>query len=305
MGVYDPITTHRELLAAELTATCNHPLAAHAWWGVGGPADLFCQVHTREQLIRAITIAHENSAPTFVLGAGSNILVSDTGVDGLVLQLSGDLCDAIRDGDQLTAGAGLRLNVLLNRAKKFDWPGLHLFAGIPGTIGGAVKMNAGASLGVTADILLHARVVLADGTVETYSAQQLQMRYRLTNLPVGAVIMDATFSLSGTTTESAALIQKHLVHRAETQPLAERTVGSTFRNPDGDFAGRLIESTGLKGLTIGGASVSHKHANFVVNDGTATAHELRELIFEVRRRVEEATGIRLVPEVHFVGRWLR
>jgi UDP-N-acetylmuramate dehydrogenase len=147
--------------------------------------------------------------------------------------------------------------------------------------------------------------VLADGTVETYSAQQLQMRYRLTNLPVGAVIMDATFSLSGTTTESAALIQKHLVHRAETQPLAERTVGSTFRNPDGDFAGRLIESIGLKGLTIGGASVSHKHANFVVNDGTATAHELRELIFEVRRRVEEATGIRLVPEVHFVGRWLR
>ena len=262
--VYNSTTTHRELLAAGLQVTCNDALATHTWWGVGGPADLFCQIQTHTQLVQAVTIAHTNSAPVFVLGAGSNILVSDTGVKGLVLQLSGELCDAVRQDNLLTVGAGLRLNVLLNRAKKFDWPGLHLFAGIPGTVGGAIKMNAGASLGVTADILSHVRVVLADGTVKTYNAQQLNMRYRRTDLPAGAIILDATFSLSGTVTESVALIKGHLAHRAATQPLAERTVGSTFRNPEGDYAGRLIESIGLKGLTIGGASVSPKHANFLV-----------------------------------------
>ena len=239
----------------------------------------------------------------FILGAGSNILISDTGVKGLVLQLSGELCAASRDGNQLTAGAGLRLNVLLNRAKRFDWPGLHLFAGIPGTVGGAIKMNAGASLGVTADILSHVRVVHTDGTIQQYRADQLNMRYRHTDLPAGSVILDATFSLQGTIQESDALVKDHLRHRAATQPLAERTVGSTFRNPDGDHAGRLIESIGLKGLTIGGASVSPKHANFVVNDGTATAQELRSLIFKVQQRVHKETGVMLIPEVHFVGRW--
>ena len=184
------------------------------------------------------------------------------------------------------------------------WTGLEMFAGIPGTIGGAVRMNAGTALGETVDPLLDVTVVHPDGSVETLEASELRMRYRHCELPDGAIVAFARFQTTGgDLEESRGKIKHHLDYRARTQPVDVPTCGSTFRNPDGDTAGRLIDAAGLKGTTLGGAKVSEKHANFIENTGDATAADIRALIEQVQDSVEATFGIRLHREVHFVGEW--
>ena len=280
------------------------PLARRVWWRVGGPADALVTVTSTATLAKVVRTAHDAGVPVVALGNGSNVLVHDAGIRGIVVVLDGDLAEvtAIPDSFDLWAGAGLRLTVLLARAKRKGWTGLECFAGIPGTVGGAVRMNAGSTLGETKDALVSAEVVGPDGAVRLLSRDQLAMSYRTTRLPEGAIVTRARLHTTGADPQaSEARTKAFLEHRKATQPLDLPSCGSTFRNPPGDAAGRLIEAAGLKGFTVGGAQVSPKHANFVVNLGDATADDIRKVIAHVITTVAAVHGVTLEREVLYLG----
>jgi UDP-N-acetylmuramate dehydrogenase len=278
------------------------PLHRRVWWRVGGPADGYAELHTLAQLQAAQAAATAHGVPIFVLGNGSNLLVSDEGVRGLVVRLAGELADVQADDGLLRVGAGLRNTVLLARAAKHGWTGLGPLAGIPGTVGGAVKMNAGSTLGEVSDVLVAVDVVTPDGAHHTLSAGDLQLGYRSCTLPSGAIVAQATFRLTAEDPEAhEARLRAFLDRRKATQPLDQPSCGSTFRNPPGDAAGRLIEAAGLKGFAIGGAMISPKHANFIVNTGDATASDIRAVLEHARWTVREQFGVDLHPEVVVVG----
>jgi len=281
------------------------PLLKKTWWRAGGLADGFAVVNDRDALIALQRAANETRCPVFALGNASNLLVADAGIRGLVVRLSGALASAeALDGGRVLLGGGAKLMPLMNRIQRDGWTGLEFFAGIPGTVGGAVRMNAGTALGETVDALIEVEVVHADGQPATLDARSLGMAYRSCDLPPGAIVTGAIFQTSGEDPEqSRAAIRAHLAHRTRTQPVNVPTCGSTFRNPPGDFAGRLIEASGLKGLRIGQAEVSPKHANFIVNTGGATATDIRALIEHVQETVEQEHGVAMIREVHFVGDW--
>ncbi|MCA9493832.1 MAG: UDP-N-acetylmuramate dehydrogenase [Myxococcales bacterium] len=294
-----------DTLAREgLSTSQDAPLAKKTWWRVGGPADLWVEAGDRRGLARVMSLAHEEGVPVFVLGNASNLLVSDKGIRGVVVRLVGELAGAAQVDRTLTLGGGARLVQLLKRAEREGWTGLEMLAGIPGTVGGAVVMNAGTRLGELSDALIDVDLVLADGEHGTATVDDLHMSYRHSELPEGAVVAAARVRLSDEDpAEAFAHVREHLEYRARTQPVDVPTCGSTFRNPEGNTAGRLIESCGLKGTRIGGAQVSEKHANFLVNTGGATATELRDLIDHVRATVAERTGVLLRPEVVLAGEW--
>lgn len=280
------------------------PLHKRVWWRVGGPADVFAEVETLAALSRLRAAATAAGVPVFLLGNGSNLLVADAGIRGLVIKLAGELAEVVATESVLDCGAGLKNNVLLARAAKHRWSGLDPLAGIPGTIGGAVRMNAGSLMGETSDILIDVDVVLPDGAVQTIPLTDLRMRYRHCELPPGAIVARARLHHGRVPyDESAARIQAFLEKRKATQPLDQPSCGSTFRNPPGDTAGRLIDAAGLKGFTIGGAQVSEKHANFVLNLGDATAKDIRAVIEAVMAKVEAVHGVKLHPEVEIAGAW--
>ena len=303
-----PSATAAALVAAGLRVQEDAPLAPRTWWQVGGPADGFVKASTVAELQAVVRAATTTGCPLFVLGNGTNLLISDRGIRGLVVQLARDLTQAEalpgQDPPIVQAGAGTKLVPFLKKAMRFGWTGLEVFAGIPGTVGGAVRMNAGARLGETKDALLEVDVVLPDGTLETLSAESLRMAYRTTHLPQGAVVARARFRTTGGDVDAMREhVDTHLEHRATTQPLDQPSCGSTFRNPPGDHAGRLSEAAGLKGFRIGQAQVSTKHANFIVNLGGARADDVRRLIEHVQRTVLQKFGVRLEREVHLVGDW--
>lgn len=291
-----------------LKVTEDAPLARRTWWQVGGPADAFVKAGTVEEVQAVVRTCSEHGVPLFVLGNGTNLLISDRGIRGLVLQLAKGLARAepLPDTEpvEVLAGAGTKLAALLNKATRSGWTGLEVFAGIPGTVGGAVRMNAGARLGETRDVLLDARIVLPDGSLTVLSRDELDMQYRSTAVPEGAVVVLARFRTTGGDVEAMrSAVQHHLDHRARTQPLDLPSCGSTFRNPPGDHAGRLLEAAGLKGFRIGDAQVSEKHANFVVNLGSATADDVRRVVEHMADTVEAQFGVRLEREVHLAGDW--
>jgi UDP-N-acetylmuramate dehydrogenase len=240
-----------------------------------------------------------------VIGNGSNLLVADAGIRGIVVQLGGALagCERVAE-DEIILGAGLKLMVLQNRAFKEGWTGLECFAGIPGTVGGAVRMNAGSQLGEVVNNLNWIEVVTITGLVKRIPAADLGMSYRTSNLPKGAVVTAAGMRLTDEPADQHQLrVRLFLERRKVTQPLDLPSCGSTFRNPQGDHAGRLIEAAGLKGFQVGGAQVSTKHANFVVNLGGATAADIRSVIEAIQTEVLERFQVQLLREVHFVGDW--
>lgn len=302
-----PASLIADLTARGLRPQQGAPLQRRTWWQVGGPAELFVKVGSVPELQAVLRAASEHSTPTFVLGNGTNLLVSDRGIPGVVLQLARDLAGAEPvpgHPDLVHAGAGTKLVVLLKKALRHGWTGLEVFAGIPGSVGGAVRMNAGARLGETRDVLHEVDIVLPDGTMLTLPASALNMAYRHSELPVGAVVAAARFRLKAGDPElMRAHVQEHLDHRAKTQPLDQPSCGSTFRNPTGDHAGRLIEASNLKGYRVGDAQVSTRHANFIVNLGQATADQVRSVIEHVQRTVYADHGVRLEREVHFAGDW--
>ncbi|MBW1878522.1 MAG: UDP-N-acetylmuramate dehydrogenase [Deltaproteobacteria bacterium] len=302
-----PAATRDALISLDVHFFEDEPLGRRVYWRVGGPADGFVLVRDLDALQQVIRATRDTECPSFLLGKGSNLLVSDAGIRGLVVSLGGALAEVRNLGGQpprIQVGAGLALTALLARARKEGWTGLECFAGIPGTVGAAVVMNAGSHLGETVEPLVDIDVVNPDGSLHTLPKADLQMSYRTAHLPPGAVIARARFQTTGADpVQSQASVREFLLRRKATQPLNLPSCGSTFRNPPGDYAGRLIDAAGLKGFTIGGARVSERHANFIVNTGAATAREIRRVIEHVQARVEAFSGVRLRREVHYAGDW--
>ena len=282
-------------------------LAEMTTYRVGGPAEWFTAPHTAEQLRSGVIWAVQRGLPITILGAGSNLLVSDLGLPGLVIATRYLRSQSLDEpSGQVTVAAGNSLPKLCWQLAKKGWAGLEWAVGVPGTVGGAVVMNAGAHGACVADSLVSAQVLDVTGQVETLSQSDLSYSYRSSVLQGSQkTVLSATFQL--TADRDPALVQKdtqhHLDHRLNTQPYSMPSCGSVFRNPLPQKAGWLIENAGLKGYQLGGAQVSEKHANFIVNCDHATAHDIYALIALVQAKIEAQWDIKLHPEVKMLGKF--
>ena len=287
----------------ELALTSDEPLARHTYMRLGGPAAYFAEPDTIENVRRIAEWAHAQRRPLRIIGGGSNVLIADEGVQAVVLSLRRACGDTRFQDTRIIVGGGVMLPALARAAATHNLGGLEFAIGIPGTIGGALQSNAG--IGDRREIgpLVQAVQLLRAGEVVTLSRADLRFDYRASSLRGGAdIVLEATLALEPRPrVECEAEMTRLLEVRQTSQPTAERNAGSIFRNPEGDHAGRLIEAASCKGLTVGGASVSQLHANFIVHDGTATAADIAALMLEVQRRVLDSAGIRLTPEVEWWG----
>jgi UDP-N-acetylmuramate dehydrogenase len=296
----------RRAESAGLAVERDRPLGPLTTFGIGGAAAVFVEPADRSELamlLRALEGTTEADVPLLIVGRGSNLLVADTGFPGLVVRLGKGFARMTRDGDHVTAGAAATMPQLAAWSAKQGLAGLEFAAAIPASVGGSVRMNAGAHGGEVADHLVNAELFVAGtGEAVIVDRDDLGLSYRHSALPSRSVVTGATWLLSP---EDPATIQarlaKHRRYRRETQPLRARSCGSTFTNPSGNSAGRLIEAAGLKGLRFGGARVSDKHANFIVVDPGTKAADVLSVIVEVRRKVLANGGPRLEPEVRAVG----
>lgn len=270
---------------------------------IGGPAALYLEPQSDADLVAAGEAVRETGIPFVVLGKGSNVLVADAGFDGLVLRLGRGYRWAAREGDRLTAGGAMPLPALAGVALSHSLAGLEFGVAIPATLGGSVRMNAGAHGHELAEVLETVEVFeLLAGAARRIAARDAGFSYRRSELPADAVVVGSTVALApGERSEIRALMDEAREWRRRTQPLAEPNCGSVFKNPPGGHAARLIEEAGGKALAVGGASVSAKHANFIVASEGASAADVLELIRSVQGLVEASSGIRLEPEVHLVG----
>ena len=280
----------------------NEPMSRHATFRVGGPADALFLPEGEDQLIAALSAAREAGVDAFVIGNGSNLIVRDGGVRGLVIAIGEGMSDIRREGDTVIAQAGASLARVAGFAQGEGLSGLEFASGIPGTLGGGCAMNAGAYGGQLSDVLIDARVLLADRIV-TLDRGGMEMGYR-TSLPLrtGGIVLSARFAL--TPDDPAAILERMKdlnARRRDKQPLNLPSAGSTFKRPEGHFAGALIEQAGLKGRSVGGAQVSEKHAGFIVNTGGTTAADVLALIRLVQDEVQARSGIRLETEVRVLG----
>ncbi len=292
----------RERFGARLAV--NQPLAGFTSFRIGGPADLFLAVEDEEELAGALGAAHRSRTPTFCLGAGSNLLVSDLGIRGLVVRLGDGFKKLLVDGVNVTAGAAAQFSALAGAAVECGLAGLEFGEGIPGTVGGGLVMNAGAFGGEIARVVRMVEGVTGEGAARPPAADELKFAYRRAELPSNFVITRVGFELCpGNREELRAKVLELRAKRAARQPCGMPNAGSIFRNPPGNFAGRLLEGAGLKGMRQGGAAFSERHANFIVNLGGARAAEVRALIGLARERVREQSGVLLDPEVRLVGEW--
>ncbi|RMF95552.1 MAG: UDP-N-acetylmuramate dehydrogenase [Gammaproteobacteria bacterium] len=278
----------------------DEPLARHTSWRVGGPADVYFRPATRQSLL-AFLAGLDPALPVHWLGLGSNLLVRDGGLRGVVIATSRALGTLQRLPGRVVAGAGLACTVLARRCARWGLGPAEFFAGIPGTVGGALRMNAGAFGGETWDRVIEVETVDRRGRVRRRPRDDFGIGYREVRGAEGEWFLAAHFDFVDQPEGGLERVRSLLREREQKQPLGLASCGSVFRNPPGDHAARLIESCGLKGLRIGGAEVSTKHANFIINTGGATAADIERLIETVRERVAAETGVQLVPEVHIVG----
>jgi UDP-N-acetylmuramate dehydrogenase len=280
----------------------GHPLARLTTVGTGGPARWFGRPRTQQELEQVLAWAGRAGLELAVVGLGSNLLAADAGYDGLVLRLAGDLAAIERDGERIACGGGAALAAIVRRSQQWGLSGIEFGCAIPGTAGGAVRMNAGAHGGEMAAVLAEA-VVTGAGGARRGGPAELGMAYRRSNVAADEVVSRAVLQLRQ---DDPARIRRTVTamqrHRRETQPAKVRTFGSVWKNPAGErSAGRLLEECGLKGFAIGGARISPVHANFIENVGQATSADVLGLMAEARRRAFERFGIRLEHEVQFLG----
>ena len=281
----------------------QEPMARHTTFRIGGPADYFVELGSIEQIRAAIQVCREENLPWFVLGRGSNLLVSDKGYRGVILSIYKDFQKTEIQGETVTVQAGVLLTTLSGKVLDASLTGLEFASGIPGTIGGAVVMNAGAYGGEMKDIVRQVTVLDQDGEVRTLTCGEMQFGYR-TSLAKkkGYIVLGAELTLKqGEKEKIRGEMQALKAKRIEKQPLEFPSAGSTFKRPEGYFAGKLIMDAGLRGAAVGGAQVSEKHCGFVVNTGNATAADVRELMRQVQGKVQEQFGVHLEPEVRFLG----
>lgn len=280
----------------------DEPMAKHTTWRVGGPARYYFQPADLADLsdfLRSLPAGE----PILWLGLGSNLLVRDGGFRGTVIAMQGRL-DGIEQvpGDRLKVGAGAACALVARQAARAGLCGAAFLAGIPGTMGGALAMNAGAFGGETWGRVINVQTIDRAGVVRRRTPLEFKVAYRRVQRPAEEWFVGCELQLEpGDAGKERAEIQRLLKKRNATQPVGEASAGSTFRNPPGGYAARLIEDAGLKGFAIGGAQVSEKHANFIVNRGGATAGQIEQLIEHVQKVVEARTGVRLETEVHIVG----
>lgn len=281
----------------------NVPLARYTTWKIGGPADLLIIPHGKEQLIQTVQILRRYHQKWITIGKGSNLLVSDKGVREPVIKLGKGLEHLRFDNEHIYVGGSYSFIRLSYLASKKGLSGLEFAGGIPGTVGGAVYMNAGAHGSDMSRILLKAEVLLETGELVHWSNQDLQFSYRHSKLQqVPGIVTEAVLKLEhGDSDEITQQMLSLRERRLQTQPLQSATAGSVFRNPLPQFSAKLIEEAGLKGFQIGGAQVSTKHANFIVNTGQASANDVQSLIKHIQQVIEQKYCIKLVPEVLMIG----
>ena len=279
---------------------CDEPMKNHTTFKVGGNAQVFVTVNSKEELSAIMKYISTENISYFILGKGSNLLVSDSGIKGVVITLSGEFTDIkTKDGNKIFAGAGASLMKLCRFAQENSLSGLEFAYGIPGSVGGAVFMNAGAYGGEMKNCLVSADYITPQGECGTFTIDELQLGYRTSVFKnKNYIITGCTLSLKE---ENKDIIKEKmddlLGRRRSKQPIEYPSAGSTFKRPEGAFAGTLIESCGLKGYTIGGACVSEKHAGFIINKGGATFEDIDSLIKEVQKKVKDETGYFLETEV--------
>ncbi len=281
----------------------DEPMCNHTTFKIGGPADYLIFPADMEELKGIFELIREYEIPFNVMGNGSNILVLDKGIPGAVIKFNSPMSSIRREGNKLIAGAGASLKALSEYAAECSLTGMEFAIGIPGSVGGAVFMNAGAYDGEMKFITTEVSAVSPDGDITTYSADELEFGYRHSVFQDnGQAICEVTVTLEpGNAAEIKEKMDGFTQRRESKQPLEMPSAGSTFKRPAGYFAGTLIEETGLKGLRVGGAQISEKHAGFVVNAGGATAEDVLGLIKEVQDRVYQKNGVKLFPEVRIIG----
>lgn len=275
----------------------------HTTFRVGGAADYFIQPKSAEELQAALEILHRYEIPVMVIGNGSNLLVRDKGIRGAVIQIYSRMAEIMIEGDTIRAKGGALLSTVAARAAERGLTGLEFASGIPGSIGGAVVMNAGAYGGEMKDVLTSVTVLTPALEVKTIPAAELDLGYRHSNIPErGYIVLGATLQLKeGNATEIRSRMAELAEQRRAKQPLQYPSAGSTFKRPEGYFAGKLVQDAGLKGKTIGGAQVSEKHSGFLINIGGATAQDILDLIAFCQKEVKEKFGVTLETEVKIVG----
>ena len=275
----------------------------HTTFRVGGAADYFIQPKSAEELRAALEILHRYEIPVLVIGNGSNLLVRDKGIRGAVIQIYNRMADITVAGDTIYAKGGALLSAVAARAAEHSLTGLEFASGIPGSIGGAVVMNAGAYGGEMKDVLVSVDVLTQDLEIKTIPAAELDLGYRHSIIPEkGYIVLGATLRLKeGNAAEIRGRMAELAEQRRAKQPLQYPSAGSTFKRPEGYFAGKLVQDAGLKGKTIGGAQVSEKHSGFLINIGGATAQDILDLIAFCQKEVKEQFGVTLETEVKIVG----
>jgi UDP-N-acetylmuramate dehydrogenase len=278
----------------------NAPLSEYTSFRIGGPADVLVEPADVEDVIRLVKQTHEQKLPIFVLG-GTNLLVRDKGIRGVVVSLAKLRAIKEGSGSVLYAEGGVGMPTLIGHAIRRSLAGLEWAAGIPGTVAGCVVMNAGTRLGEMKDSVKAVRVVLASGEVLDCPAESISFGYRQAALPVGIVVGVWLQLRPGVRADIEKVVKDYLRYRRETQPLTLPSAGCVFKNPANDSAGRVVEAAGLKGVSVGDACVSTKHANFIVNQGRASATDVLALIKKVRAQVARKTGLKLELELKLVG----
>ncbi|MBQ3057707.1 MAG: UDP-N-acetylmuramate dehydrogenase [Clostridia bacterium] len=286
-----------------ITVKQNECMKNHTSFKIGGECDYFVIPKNTEQLKAVIQKANEQGIPYFILGKGSNLLVSDGGIEGVVISLC-SLDGITVNGNEITASAGVSVALLCTTALEHGLSGLEFAYGIPGSVGGGLYMNAGAYGGEFSDTVIKAEYLTKDGQIKEIGVNDMALGYRTSVFKTnGSVILSVTFKLKeGEKTEIKAKMDDFLNRRKTKQPLEYPSAGSTFKRPTGYFAGALIEQNNLKGASVGGAMVSEKHAGFVINYSNATANDVKDLIAKIQKTIKENNGVELEPEVIFVGR---
>jgi len=276
----------------------NHPLAEHTWYGLGGPADYFIRPKTVKQLKEVVRRCNENKLPIYVLGFGSNLLISDQGVRAAVIKLEADAFTQTQfDGEKVTAWAGAELSKLVLTCVQKGLSGIEGLTGIPGSIGGAVRMNAGGSFGDIGSAVQLVTLMDIHGNIFEKKKPELTFDYRSTNITT-KFILNAQLELSSADpVQIIRTVKETWIYKKNSQPLNTRNCGCIFKNPKGASAGALIDRAGLKGLQIGGATVSEKHANFIIAEKGCTSRDVTRLIDAVKQRVKEQFDIELELEI--------
>lgn len=283
----------------------NEPMKNHTTFRVGGPAALYLELKSEQEFRDVLTLLHAEEEDYFIVGNGSNLLISDTGYDGTILHPSKEFDDVRVEGERLICESGATLAAIARTALENELTGFEFAAGIPGSLGGAIVMNAGAYDGEMKQVVESVRLVTPEGEIITKSCEDMKFSYRHSILKEASYfVLSVTFKLEkGNQEQIKARMDELAAKRREKQPLEYPSAGSTFKRPEGYFAAKLIQDAGLRGFQVGGAQVSEKHCGFVINKENATAQDINELMKQVQQRVKDVFGVMLEPEVIRLGKF--